>query len=211
MFVSILADDKVAALDGLHEMATLVRIVDILGRVAMLQSSQPIIFNRSDAFELHHRSQEARMLYIGLEKAMAALPKALVDAVLSGRGTSMQTLVFGTYHATTLKLVANLAYPVGKAATVQEPFFKISRDSIAASAKLAKAVVHAGRGSEMPPLLAWCLWVAARISFIDSYMMRCAPSQEFEAVLELLQVMSRTWALAGTVSLKPFIHVDVLT
>lgn len=189
--------DNSLDLSGLHDLAHLIRVVDMLGRVAVHQSSYCIILDQSNTQAIQKRAENAQMLLTGLEAVYAGIPHTFKEAVARGTATTLQYQVLGTYHATVLKLCASLAYPVHRSRQVQEPFCSCARSSIAASAKLAKAVIRAGRIQDMSPMMAWCLWVHARISFVDSYMARSEPSADFSAVLELLEAMSKTWALAG--------------
>lgn len=182
---------------GLHEFAHLIRVVDMLGRVAVHQSNHPMVLDETNTQAVQDRAHDGRVLLNALETAQQCIPRAFTEAAAMGTATPLQYQVIGTYHTTVLKLCASLAYPVGRSGPAQEPFCERLRASTAAAGRLAIAILRAGRVHDMSPMMAWCLWVSARISFVDSYMNNKEPSAEFNAVLDLLQAMSNTWAVAG--------------
>lgn len=196
VFVSAVLDTP-QPMAVLHDQAYLIQVVEILGRTASLQSSQQMVFDLQDKQELQHRSEDALTLHAGLKRVMSTFPRHITEAVEAGTANPMQYLIIGTYHATVLKLVANLAYPIGRSKHVQEPFFGLSRGSISGAARLASTILRSGTIRDMPPLLPWCFWVAARISFIDSYMARSENSTEFNVLVQALEGMSHTWPVAG--------------
>ncbi|EJT97502.1 hypothetical protein DACRYDRAFT_119201 [Dacryopinax primogenitus] len=179
----------------LDPLAYLVEIADLLGRVHQLHR-HPL--NPTSEVEVTHFYERTRTLDAAVRRWYCRLPPEISSPARID-SHPMIVLVQAMYHATLIKLQSIVAHPPDLSSYMQ-PNAEAGQHIVQSAkqvALLARAVTQTGlKIPHTSPFLAWCMWVAGRVIFMEAYHGAEPVDGDIHEIVQALEMSGRYWDVA---------------